>query len=231
MKLLIGNKCYSSWSLRPWLVMRHFNIPFEDIIIPLGQGSIAPYVKHYACDSTGKVPCLIDEANALSVWESLAIIDYLADNYPQYPIWPKDKAARAHARAISTEMHAGFARLRKECPMNLGKRYASRERGEGVTEDVARIKQIWRAAREHFGEKAGGSFLYGDFCAADAMFAPVVTRFHTYSIAVDALSQSYMEAIMTLPAFMSWREDALKETWILAHNEFDEPVLETYRHL
>lgn len=228
MKILIGNKRYSSWSLRPWLVLRHFNIPFEEHLIPLGQGDISEQVRSFACASAGKVPCIIDDSRDLAVWDSLAIIEYLADQNQHLTIWPIDLAARAHARSASSEMHSGFATLRKECPMNLGKRYAPRDRGEGVNEDVKRITSIWRAAREWFGAQTDSPFLYGDFTAADAMFAPVVTRFHTYSIEVDSVSQAYMDAVMALPAFQEWRNAALLEDMIIARSEFDEPILETY---
>ena len=228
MKILIGNKRYSSWSLRPWLVLKHFNIPFEEQLIFLGQGDIREHVQSLACVSAGKVPCLIDNQRDNVVWDSLAIIEYIADQYRNLPIWPTDASARAHARSASCEMHSGFAALRKECPMNLSKRYAQRDRGDGVTEDVKRITSIWRAARDAFGSKTSAPFLYGDFSAADAMFAPVVTRLHTYSIEVDEQSQAYVDAVMALPAFQAWRNAALLEDMIIDRSEFDEPILERY---
>jgi len=175
--------------------------------------------------SGGTVPTLVD--GEIAVWETLAICEYLHDTQPQAGIWPRDRAARAHARAISSEMHAGFTALRGACPMNLGKRFASRDRGPGVACDVERLTSLWRQARERFG--AGGPFLYGEFSAADAMYAPVVTRLDTYGIAVDPVSQDYMRAVLALPAYREWLTAALAEPWIVAQDEVDEPALVNLR--
>lgn len=225
MKLLIGNKCYSSWSLRAWLLMRASGIAFSEQLVLLDEPGFKEAIFAAAPGSGGTVPTLVD--GEIAVWETLAICEYLHDAQPHAGIWPRDKAARAHARAISSEMHAGFTALRSACPMNLGKRFATRDRGPGVARDVERLTTLWRQARERFG--AGGPFLYGAFSAADAMFAPVVTRLDTYGIAVDPVSQGYMRAILALPAYREWLAAALVEPWIVAQDEVDEPVLVNLR--
>ena len=227
--LVIANKCHSSWSMRPWLLMKHFGIPFEEVLIPFATPMNSPdwtaQVRRYS--PAGKVPVLVDRD--VAVWESLAIIEYLADEHPDLPIWPRERAARALARAIASEMHAGFSALRSACPMNLGKRYPARDRGPAVAKDVARVCEIWRTTRERFGR--GGPFLFGAFCAADAMYAPVVTRFHTYSLPADEAGRAYMDAVMALPAFREWREAGLAETWIVPEDEVDEEPIEVYRRI
>jgi glutathione S-transferase len=221
MKLLIGNKCYSSWSLRAWLLMRATGIAFTEQLVLLDEPGFKEAIFAAAPGSGGTVPTLVD--GEIAVWETLAICEYLHDTQPHAGIWPRDKAARAHARAVSSEMHAGFMALRSACPMNLGKRFAARDRGPGVARDVERLTGLWRQARERFG--AGGPFLYGAFSAADAMFAPVVTRLDTYGIAVDPVSQDYMQAVLALPAYREWLAAALVEPWIVAQDEVDEPAL------
>lgn len=225
MKLLIGNKCYSSWSLRAWLLMRASGIAFTEQLVLLDEPGFKETIFTAAPGSGGTVPTLVD--GDIAVWETLAICEYLHDIQPQAGIWPRDKAARAHARAISSEMHAGFMALRSACPMNLGKRFATRDRGPGVARDVERLTGLWRQARERFG--AGGPFLYGEFSAADAMFAPVVTRLDTYGIAVDPVSQDYMQAVLALPAYREWLTAALAEPWIVAQDEVDQPALVNLR--
>lgn len=227
MKLLIGNKCYSSWSLRAWLLLRAKDIAFEEQLVLLDEPDFKATVFAAAPGSGGTLPLLVD--GDIAVWETLAIAEYLHDRFPDAGIWPREPAARAHARAISSEMHAGFSALRSACPMNLGKRYAARDRGEGVARDVQRITALWRAARERFG--SGGPFLYGEFGAADAMFAPVVTRLDTYAIPVDTVSQAYIDAMLALPAYLEWLTGALAEPWIVAHDEVDEPAIADLRKL
>jgi glutathione S-transferase len=220
--LVIANKCYSSWSLRPWLLMKQLGVAFEEIIIPLDlPDTKAKVLKH---SPAGKVPILID--GDVTVWESIAIMEYVGEAFGA-PVWPEDRKARAMARSVAAEMHAGFTGLRSGCPMNLGKKYASKDRGEAVARDVARFSEIVREARERFG--AGGSFLFGAFSAADAMYAPLVTRLDTYSISLDAVTQAYVDAILSLPAFQEWRSAALKEEWIVPHDEVDEDAVENYR--
>lgn len=229
MKLLIGNKCYSSWSLRPWLLLKAKGIAFEEQLVLLDEPGFKETVFAAAPCSGGTLPLLID--GDVAVWETLAIAEYLHDRFPEAGIWPADPAMRAQARAVSSEMHAGFQGLRSACPMNLGKRYAARDRGKRVARNVARITAIWRQARERFGAQAGGPFLYGEFSAADAMFAPVVTRLDTYAIAVDAVSQAYMEAVLALPVYREWLDGALAEPWIVAQDEVDEPAVTDLRKL
>ncbi len=226
MKLLIGNKCYSSWSLRAWLLMRATGIAFTEQLVLLDEPGFKEAIFAAAPGSGGTVPTLVD--GDIAVWETLAICEYLHDTQPQAGIWPRDKAARAHARAISSEMHAGFTALRGACPMNLGKRFATRDRGPGVGRDVERLTGLWQQARERFG--AGGPFLYGEFSAADAMYAPVVTRLDTYGIAVDPVSQDYMQAVLALPAYREWLAAALAEPWVVAQDEVDEPALVDLRN-
>jgi glutathione S-transferase len=221
--LVIANKLYSSWSMRPWLLMRELNLDFDEIFIPLDQPDTRERILAYS--PAGKVPILVD--GEVRVWESLAIMDHLADLHPGKGIWPEDLAARAMARSISAEMHAGFAALRSACPVNLGKTYAERDRGEPVARDVARIAAIWREARERFG--GDGPFLFGAYGAADAMYAPVVTRLDTYSITVDPVSRAYMDAILATRSFRDWREDALQEEWVVAHDEIDEEPIAVHR--
>jgi glutathione S-transferase len=220
--LVIGNKLYSSWSLRPWLLLRQFGIPFEEILIPLDRPDTKAQVLEHS--PAGKVPVLLH--GDVTVWESIAILDYVGEAFGA-PAWPADVRARAMARSVAAEMHAGFQALRSACPMNLGKKFPPRERGEAVAGDVARFARIVHDARERFG--AGGPFLFGEFSAADAMYAPLATRLETYSIAVDATTRSYVDAVLALPAFQQWRAAALGEPWVLHHDEVDEEPIAIYR--
>lgn len=227
MKLVIANKNHSSWSLRPWLLLTEFGIPFEEALIPFGQRFDDPEWKKAisAFTPAGKVPALLD--GEIQVWESLAIMDYVADRFPDLAIWPRDRAARAMARSVSAEMHAGFGALRSACPMNLAWVHPARDRGAKVEADIARIATIWREARERFG--AGGPFLFGRFCAADAMYAPVVARFVGYSIPLDPVCAAYAAAVQDSAGFKSWRMAALAEPWIIAEDEANEPILTDLR--
>lgn len=225
LRLLIANKCYSSWSLRPWLTMRALAIPFEETLIPFSDPDFK--VKVTAFSGAGLVPVLID--GDVTVWESLAIIEYLAERFPDRGVWPASPAARAHARAISAEMHASFTALRGACPMNLGKRFAQRGRGADVTSDVARIVYLWREARERFAAPEDGPFLYGSFSGADAMYAPVASRLDTYAFEVEPEARAYMDAILSHAAFVEWRMAALAEPWIEPQDEVDEPARENLR--
>ena len=221
-QLVIGNKLYSSWSMRPWLLLKAFDIPFEEIVIPLYRDGSRERIQEHS--PTGKVPCLID---GVTVWDSLSIMEYLAETYPGLDIWPREKGARAHARSAAAEMHSGFQALRQSCPMNLGKRFAVKDRGPNVTADVVRVCGLWAEARSRFAR--GGPFLYGAFSAADAMYAPVVTRLDTYQIAVDAGARAYMDAVLKHPAFVAWRDAALNEPWDLLHYEEGETPTEIFR--
>jgi glutathione S-transferase len=208
--LVLGNKNYSSWSLRPYLALALHKIPFDEIVIPLYEGDWKQAILKHS--PAGKVPVLVDDK--IAVWESLAILDYLAETFPKLALWPTDPAARAHARAISAEMHAGFAALRKACPMNLKRVPRPIVLPPEAIVDVERVVQIWNDTRERFGK--GGHFLFGDFSAADCMYAPVATRIRSYSVPVDLVSSTYVDAIHALPAFIAWREAGLKEPWTMA---------------
>jgi glutathione S-transferase len=223
MKLYIGNKLYSSWSLRPWILMTALDIPFEETVIPL----YVPGSKGQILDVSpgGKVPCLVD--GDVTVWESLAIIEYLHERFPQKGVWPADVKARAEARAASNEMHAGFQALRGACPMNLSKRFAPRDLGSDVADNLRRLEGLWSDFRRRHG--AGGQFLFGAFGAADAMFAPVVTRLDTYQVPVSSETRRYMDAVLSHPAFVSWRNAALKETWSLDYYEDGWTAVENFR--
>ena len=216
LKLVIGNKRYSSWSLRPWLLMTHFGMPFEEIPVALDTPEFKPTVLKFS--PSGKVPCLVD--GDLHVHETLAIIEYLAEIFPEHDVWPRDRAARALARALSNEMHAGFMGLRGACPMNLRRSFAFKDRGAAAAKDVTRIIEAWRDARGRYG--AGGPFLFGAFSAADAMFAPVVTRLDGYSWPVEGDIRAYMDEILALPAFRAWKAGADAETQIVDADEVEE---------
>ena len=221
LRLIIGNKNYSSWSLRPWIAMKAADIAFDETVISLYvEGSEAAIRAH---SPAGKVPILIDGQGdrEVRVWESLAILEYLAEKFPAARLWPSDPAARALARAISTEMHAGFVPLRQQCGMNMWRPPAKRDLSEDAKANIARIETIWTEARMRFG--AGGPFLFGRFCAADAMFAPIVSRFETYAIDVSAPVAAYMQAVIALPAWQEWRRAALRETWVIRKFEYDWP--------
>ena len=219
LKLVIGTKAYSSWSLRPWILLREHGIAFEEDYVPLDTPEFRPRVSAYGAGST--VPILVDGDTV--VWESAAIMDYVADLFPERRIWPEDLPARALARAMAAEMHAGFRPLRAACPMNLRRRFAHKDRGELVARDVGRIVHLWRTARGRHG--GAGPFLFGGFTAADAMYAPVVTRLHTYSIPVDDDVRAYMDAVLGTPAFRAWYADAVADPQIVAHDEVDEPSI------
>jgi glutathione S-transferase len=196
--LIIGNKNYSSWSLRPWLAMKHFGLDFHEIRIPLYTPDAPAQIRQYS--PSGKVPAL--RHGDRTVWESLAICEYLVEEFPELPWLPKDKVARAIARSISAEMHAGFQALRNAMPMNCRARFP----GQGVTPDVQRdidrITTIWQDCRQQFGRS--GAFLFGDFTIADAMFAPVVLRFVTYDVQLNSICRAYADAILALPALQEW---------------------------
>ena len=223
LKLVIANKLYSSWSMRPWLVLRAWQIPFEEIVIPLRTPESKAQVLVHS--PSGKVPALVD--GDFTIWESLAIIEYLAELFPDHGIWPRERSARAHARAISNEMHAGFQALRQACPMNLGARYTTPEITDAMQLNIDRIEAVWAEARAKFG--AGGPYLYGAFSAADAMYAPVVTRLDTYQIPVKSEARAYMDAVLFHPDVISWRDSALKEPWTIADYGAGHTAVETYR--
>ena len=216
LKLIIGNKVYSSWSLRGWLAVRQSGLQFEEVLVPLydehwetrkAQPDLAP--------SQGKVPLLWD--GEIAIWDSLAIIDYLDAQTGRTLFWPADKSALAFARSISAEMHAGYQPLRQHCTMNIRHRLPYVDRGPEVAANVSRIVSLWQHARSRFG--AGGSFLFGHFGAADIMFAPVVTRLETYSIPVPDDIRAYMDAVLEHPFLVDWFEGAAAEDWVLPQFE------------
>ncbi len=209
--LVIGNKNYSSWSMRPWLAMRASGIPFEEVFIPLYTDNKADKDRILSFTRSGKVPALID--GDVTVWDSLSIIEYLAERFPEAKLWPPERAARAHARSISAEMHSSFLPLRNECGMNLHRSIRAVNLSADARANVARIEQIWTGCRERYGKL--GPFLFGAFTAADAMYAPVVHRFRTYAIQVAPQAQAYMDTMMALPAFAEWTKAGLAETLVI----------------
>ncbi|GAB4069915.1 glutathione S-transferase family protein [Ancylobacter sonchi] len=219
LKLLIGNKNYSSWSLRPWLLLKAFGIPFAEEVVLLGDPDFKARIGVHS--PAKRVPLLLDGEAA--VWESLAIIEHVAERFPDKAIWPAEPVARAHARSIATEMHGGFGALRSAVPMNLWRPVESLALSDKAAADLAGIASRWRTARERFG--AGGDFLFGAFSGADAMYAPVATRIRTYDLPVDAVVGAYVEAIHAHPAFVEWKAAALKEEQLLPEDEVDWPVV------
>jgi len=211
--LVIANKAYSSWSFRPFILMRHFGIPFSEIVIPLGQDTTRAEILRHA--PSGKCPALRD--GDLVVWDSLAIIEYLAERFPDLPIWPRENEARATARSLAAEMHSGFGALRANLPMNMRRLVKRREVPPEAAADIARIETAWADIKRGFGGHA--DFLFGDFSAADAMFAPVVNRLHVYDVPVGAASRAYMDAVMALPAYRDWQKGAEAENWRIAKYE------------
>ena len=209
--LVIGNKNYSSWSMRPWVALRARNIAFEEVLIPLYTDNPADKQRILGFSRAGKVPVLVD--GDVTIWDSLAIIEYVAERFPQSRLWPEDRGMRAHARSISAEMHSGFLPLRNECGMNLHRPVRPVPLSADAKANIARVQEIWRDCRQHYGSR--GPFLFGEFGGADAMYAPVVHRFRTYAIEVGAEAKAYMETMMALPAFRQWTEAGLAETLVI----------------
>ena len=214
--LVIGNKNYSSWSMRPWMALKGAGIPFDEIVIPLYTGD-ADKQRILNVTRSGKVPALID--GDITVWDSLAIIEYVAERYPDARLWPQDVAARAHARSISAEMHSGLMPLRNECGMNIHRPIRSKSLSDDAKANIARIQQIWTECRARYGGQ--GPYLFGAFTGADAMFAPVVHRFRTYAIDVTPPVRDYMDAMLADAAFREWTDAALAETLMIERFETD----------
>ena len=215
-QLIIGNRNFSSWSLRGWLAARQSGLPFETTVVPLFAGDWAS--RQRAADlapSLGRVPVLWD--GELVVWDSLAILEHLADRVGADRFWPRDPAARALARSMVAEMHSGFTALRTHCPVNLRARVAGFVPDEAVRGDVLRIVSLWAEARARFG--SGGPFLFGTFCAADIFYAPVASRFLTYGIAIPPFAQSYVEALWEHPWLAEWLTLAREEPWSIPQYE------------
>ena len=216
--LVIGNKNYSSWSLRPWIALQQAGIAFKEVVIPLDQSDTK--AKIAAWSPAGRVPVLIH--NDLHIWDSLAILEYLAETFPDKGLWPRDARARARARSISAEMHSGFGALRSAMPMNCRASLPGLGVNADSTRDIARIIDIWTSCRAEFG--AGGNFLFGAFSIADAFFAPVTSRFVTYAVKLPPVAASYVNAVQTLPAMQAWIAAARAEPLMIAD---DEPYLAT----
>ena len=214
--LVIGNKNYSSWSMRPWLALKGAGIAFDEVFVPLYTGDAD---KQRILDYTrsGKVPVLVD--GDITVWDSLAIIEYVAERFPDTSVWPQDRAARAHARSISAEMHSGVMALRQECGMNLHRPVAAKPLSDEAQANIDRIQEIWTECRARYGTT--GPYLFGAFTAADAMYAPVVHRFLSYAIAVSPPVRAYMDAMQANPAFRQWTAEALAETILIPRFEDD----------
>lgn len=207
-KLILGNKRYSSWSLRGWLLARQAGISFAEVVIPLRQPDTRARILEYS--PAGKVPTLLIDGAA--VWDSLAIAETLAEQFPDKGLWPADPGARRLARSVTAEMHSGFPALRNALPMDLSKHYPGHAIAPEVQADIDRIRAIWGDCRQRYG--TGGDFLFGAFCAADAFYAPVVTRFRTYDVALDAVSQAYCAAVTGHPWMEAWAAEAARETWV-----------------
>ncbi|WDE01843.1 glutathione S-transferase family protein [Thalassomonas actiniarum] len=217
MKLVIGNKNYSSWSLRPWLLLQHFQQPFEEQQIHLGAADIraqmAPFCPNY------KVPVLLD--GSLTVWDSLAICEYINEQYLDSAAWPEDIGQRARARAVCAEMHAGFSHLRSSLPMNCRRIPAAVECCDGVQTDIKRIIEIWQQCLSLNADsrREQAHFLFGQFSIADAMFMPVVSRFYSYQVSVPADVRQYMDHMLNLPAYQLWLKAAVNESETIAAAE------------
>jgi glutathione S-transferase len=212
-EIILGNKAHSSWSLRGWLAVKLAGVPFDEQVIPLYRPDSKERLLAHA--PAGKVPIL--RHGEIVVWDSLAIAEYLAETVPEAGLWPEDRHARAHARAIVAEMHAGFAALRNHMPMDLRKRYPGRDWAPAVAEDIARIVQIWTDCRARFG--TGGGFLFGRPSIADAAYAPVAGRFVTYGVELPAAAAAYRDAVMAWPPVQEWTAAAEREPWVIEFPE------------
>ena len=216
LKLIIGNRAYSSWSMRGWLAVKQTGEQFEEFVVPLFD---AEWEKLREGDefapSLGKVPILWDEDCV--VWDSLAIIEFLADRFGRELYWPEDDHARGMARSMAAEMHSSFANLRRELPMNVRKSFSSKALTDGVKDDINRILQLWAQARARFG--GTGEFLFGNWCAADMMYAPVVTRLITYGVPVPPFAALYIKAVLSHPHVAEWIDQAQDEPWVIEQYE------------
>ena len=217
MKLIIGNKNYSTWSLRGWLACKQSGLPFEEITIPLyGEEWEAQKQAHGEVQpSAGKVPVLWD--GEIVIWDSLAILEFLADKVGRDRFWPKPDDARAMARSMVAEMHSSFLALRRECPMNIRRHVANIRVSDAARADIIRVLQLWAEARARFGK--GGPFLFGTFCAADIFYAPVVSRFLTYGVPVPGFAAAYMQAVWEHEWLAQWVRAAEAEEWVIEQNE------------
>jgi glutathione S-transferase len=208
--LYIGNKNYSSWSLRPWLLMKHFGVPFAEHLVSVAGRDYNPALKPLA--GNARVPCLHEDG--FQVWESIAIAEFLAERYPE--MWPAALKARARARSIAAEMHAGFTHLRTAMPMNLKLKLQGRPATPEVQRDIDRVVEIWEEARTHFAT-GNGPYLFGEFSVADAMYAPVVWRFHVYNVDLPPVAAAYCDAMLAHPAMGEWYAAGIGEPEAHAH--------------
>lgn len=214
--IVVGNKNYSSWSLRGWLAMKQVDQPFEETVVPLDQADTRQEILRHS--PSGKVPTLLHEGR--TIWDSLAICEYLAELFPEAGLWPEDRQARAHARSVSSEMHAGFADLRKTLPMNIRRRPAAFPIGDSVRAEIQRICAIWRECRRNAAERDGDEgFLFGRYSIADMMYAPVVWRFHSYGVDLPDSCAAYAELMRGLPAMKDWARAAGDEPWVIEKDE------------
>jgi len=216
LKLIIGNRAYSSWSMRGWLAVKQCGEEFEEYVVPMFD---AEWEKRREGDefapSLGKVPILWDGETV--VWDSLAIIEFLADRYGSALFWPEDEGARGMARSMAAEMHSGFSNLRRDLPMNVRKSFPPIELSDPVREEIDRILQLWAQARARFG--GIGDFLFGEWCAADMMYAPVVTRFITYAVPIPSFAAVYVKAVLSHPHVAEWIDKAQDEPWVIDQYE------------
>ena len=209
--IILGNKNYSSWSLRSWLALKQTGVAFDEEVIPLYEaGSVTKLLAH---SPAAKVPIL--KHGDLTVWDSLAICEYLAEQFPEACLWPTDTNERALARAISAEMHSGFVALRGDMSMDMRHSAPDHIPGPGVDADIMRISEIWNECRAAHSGTGDGPFLFGDFTIADAMFAPIASRFRTYGVDLDSVCADYVEAIHTWPAFVKWFEAGVVEPYVI----------------
>ena len=219
LKLIIGNRAYSSWSMRGWLACRHSGEDFEEYVVPLfGEEWDKQREGDEFAPSLGKVPILWD--GECVVWDSLAIIEFLADRVGRDRFWPADEGARGMARSMAAEMHSSFTNLRRDLPMNVRRSYPTVELSEEVREEINRIMELWAQARARHG--GTGDFLFGSWCAADMMFAPVVTRFITYGVPMPPFAALYMKAVLSHPDVADWIDKAQDEPWVIEQYENDE---------
>ena len=209
--LVIGNKNYSSWSLRPWLLMQHLELDFTEIKVPLYQSNSKQQL--LAHSPVGQVPVLKTEA--VTIWDSLAICEFLAEQHPN--CWPQQADQRAAARAISCEMHSGFSQIRNRLPMNCRLKTTVKLESEPLKQEIDRVLSIWQSQRQQYSD--AGDFLFGEFCIADCMYAPVVLRFESYGIPVEQIHRDYMDAILALPAMQTWVAEGIQENEVITASE------------
>ena len=215
-KLIMGNRNYSPWSLSAWLTAKSAGMDFDEVIIPLNEGTTRQEILRYWYN--GKVPIL--QHGEITIWESISICEYIAEIYPEAGLWPLEIRARAVARSLSSEVHSGFRSLREHMPMNVRSQFPSEGRIMCVQEEINRVLAIWRRCRERYGRDHGGPFLFGSFSIVDALFAPIVSQFKTYSVDLDDIEKEYSNAILSLPAMGVWIKASQDEPMVIDKFEF-----------